>query len=347
MTALRVPVEALEPTWTPPLAVPSAVPTPANDDRSAAGLRAEIRARRQARQDAEQQRVKALDDPWREAGADKETRRLLREAREARSEADQAQAAARAYRGRKMFSDAQRAGEGAARALAMAVAKEREAQGLLDQRRNVRWSGAVQEERAALERMRGGQCEKVFAEVSDWVRDGDTGAMIRGDDGLPVLGVSRSQTLRVVTSEGLRMAFEAGCLEGEIYSAERLWEIAKRYRDAFETYASLASPARDPGSPAVRRCKPSTGPQDAAFAAGEHLSIMRGRLTDRQIGRRREIGLAGLVQMTPLQVVVADRVCGADETCAATARVLGRDHRTVKKALREAMVVAMLNLAAE
>lgn len=293
-----------------------------SDDAAGDTYRATLTLRQRTRCERELQRVKELTAPWKEPGPDKEARKLLREAREARIQSAQAR----------------EAGDMPAAAVAMAAAYDMEARAhaRMVSRRDTRWVSASIAERADLEALRGETLVGVHTEVDDWVRD-EYGAVVMSDVGLPVLGQEKVRTLRSRAASGLAQAFESGDLDPKKdeprFSGERLYETAKTYRAAFETYATLASPERDPGAPAAMRYKPSAGPQEAAFAAGETLRLLRG------VARNRE----ALTRLTKLQVQVLDLVCGEDRTCSAAATALRRNHRTVKKQLRAGLAAATMN----
>lgn len=365
MTAAALEHSLDSPPWTPDTSPPAVMPVAANEGGPDAALRAEIRARRRAKAEAELQRVQTIDEPWKEPGHDKATRKLLREAREARTQGELANEEAR--RLRKASREAKLQGRGSAaaslkaqadiaatgfqNATRTAVELERQAQLRIDERNQARWSGAVLAERRALEAMRGTETDDVVTEVMDWIRD-ENGALARDRRGVPLLGTDKARTVRVLASEGLRLAFENGDLdrgEGDEdrFSAERLLETGKRFRDAYETYANLSSPDRDAGAPSAPRCKPSTGPQNAAFEAGELLSIMTGRVSDRQRKTRGVEGLVALAQVTEFEARVLVQVCGRDETVRATAGLVRKRHSTVRKALRSGLVTATINTAME
>lgn len=328
------------------------------------GQKDRIRFERSIRVQRELQRVQTLDEPWKEPGQDKATRKILREAREARTqgeialeEARRLRQAAREARLSGRWAEAARdkaaaavAAEGGHAAIRTAVELERQAQLRVDERKQARWSGAVLTERKTLEATRGSETEDVLTEVSDWVRD-ENGALVRDRRGVPLLGTDKARTVRVLASEGLRVAFDNGDLdrkdEDDRFSADTLLATGKRFRDAYETYASLASPDRDAGAPSAPRCKPSTGPQNAAFEAGEEIRLMTGRLSAAQISVRRFNGMKELIPMTDLELKVVALVCGRDETVRAAARQVRKRHDTVRLALRSGLVTATINTVRE
>lgn len=293
-----------------------------SDDVAGDSYRATLSLRERTRRERELKRVKELNAPWHVPGPDKDTKRFLREARDARIQS----------------ALAREAGDmpGAAVAMATAYDLEARAHARMAARRDDRWASAALAERATLEALRGETLVGEVTEVDDWVRD-DYGAVVMSDTGLPVLGREKVRTLRSRAASGIAQAFENGDLDPQKdeprISAERLRETAKAYRTAYETYATLATPERDPGAPAAQRCKPSAGPQEAAFAAGETLRLLRG------IARHDE----PLTRLSKLQVQVLDLVCGEDRTCSAAATALHRDHRLVKKELRAGLSAATMN----
>jgi hypothetical protein len=145
--------------------------------------------------------------------------------------------------------------------------------------------------------------------------------------GLPLYRQETVTRMRVVSRGGLQLAFERGDLDGGAVKAERLLETGKAYRWAYETASALTTPARNLATVGARvPLKAGAGPQDAVFAAGELLRVFRGGLAARQ-------------------VAVLDRVCGLDITVRAAALALKADHRTIRKALIEALAAAGANRA--
>jgi hypothetical protein len=137
--------------------------------------------------------------------------------------------------------------------------------------------------------------------------------------GAPIYRRETHTRVRVASRGGLQLAFERGDLDGGRVAGERLYEIAKAYRRAFETASALSTATRHLAPISGRSpLRASAGPQDAVFAAGEIL-------------RRLRTGLSGR------QVLILDQVCGMDATLRATANALGADARTIRRLLVEAL----------
>jgi len=143
--------------------------------------------------------------------------------------------------------------------------------------------------------------------------------------GLPVYRQETVSRVRILSRGGLQLAFDRGDLDGGPAKGERLFEIGKTYRGAYETSVSLNTPQRDMAPVTARApLRASAGPQEAVFAAGETLRIFREGL-----GRR--------------EVVVLDQVCGLDQSIRATALALRADPRTIRRALLEGLTQAATN----
>jgi hypothetical protein len=194
----------------------------------------------------------------------------------------------------------------------------------LERRRQIRLEGAGLAVRVAetlaLARGRGEEVRAESLRIAAPALD-DHGAPIV-DQGLPVYRRETISRMRIASRGGLQLAFERGDLDGGPLKAERLFDVAKTYRWAFETASALRSTARDLSTVSARApLRASAGPQDAVFAAGEILRALRGGFSERQ----RE---------------AADRVCGLDMTVRAAALALKADPRTVRRALVEALTLA-------
>jgi hypothetical protein len=141
--------------------------------------------------------------------------------------------------------------------------------------------------------------------------------------GLPVYREETHARVRIASRGGLQLAFERGDLDSAVISAERLYETGKLYRQAFETSSALTTPQRNLAPITARSpLRASAGPQDAVFAAGEILRILRADLKS-------------------AQTAVLDRVCGLDMTVAATAAALKADARTIRKRMTEGLTLAV------
>jgi len=143
--------------------------------------------------------------------------------------------------------------------------------------------------------------------------------------GLPAYRQETHTRVRIASCGGLQLAFDRGDLDGGRLKSERLLDTGRAYGWAYETTASLKTPARNLAPIGGRSpLRASGGPQEAVFAAGELLRVFRARLTVRQIA-------------------VLDQVCGLDVTIRAAAIVLKADPRTVRRALVEALAEADAN----
>jgi hypothetical protein len=143
--------------------------------------------------------------------------------------------------------------------------------------------------------------------------------------GLPVYRQETVSRVRIASRGGLQLAFDRGDLDGGPLRAERLLDTGRAFAWAYETTASLKSPARNLAPIGGRSpLRASAGPQESVFAAGELLRIFRTGLTARQ-------------------VAVLDRICGLDSTIRAAAIVLKADPRTVRRALVDALAQADAN----
>lgn len=147
-------------------------------------------------------------------------------------------------------------------------------------------------------------------------------------DGAPLYRRETVTRVRIASRGGLQLAFDRGDLDGGSWRAERLLDLGRTYRWAFEAATGLTTPERNL-SPISSRSplRASAGPQDSVFAAGETLRTCR----------------AGL---TPRQCAALDRVCGLDLTIRATALALGADPRSIRKALVEGLSRAAESRAA-
>ena len=143
--------------------------------------------------------------------------------------------------------------------------------------------------------------------------------------GLPVYRRETVTRVRIASRGGLQLAFERGDLDGGPVKADRLLEISKTYRWAFEAHSALTTPERNLSSVSARSpLRASAGPQEAVFAAGQILRTLRNGMNERQRA-------------------AADMVCGLDMTIRAAALALKADPRTLRRALVEALTIAADN----
>lgn len=225
---------------------------------------------------------------------------------------------------RRRLDKAERKAASPDRAVSMAGQREIEDLGRRHSQRLRNHSLAVGlAETAALARARGEEVRAESVRVSQPVLDDHGVRVVR--HGLPVYRQETVSRVRIASRGGLQLAFERGDLDGGALKAERLLDTGCAYRWAYETTASLKTPARNLAPIGGRSpLRASAGPQEAVFAAGELLRVFRAGLTARQIA-------------------ALDQVCGLDATIRAAAIALKADPRTVRRALVEALSQADAN----
>lgn len=225
----------------------------------------------------------------------------------------------------------------------LALAKLKTAQGKIrvlrrdiDAARNAqidrRWAEQATAETLTLDKVRGDESEEEDTEVPEWVRDPESGGLLKGDDGLPVLRVERATTRRALSRSGLDLAFVRGDLGEGTQTPMRLREIGRRYAAAYEAAAARLTPeaneVRGTGVPE---------PQLSTLMAWLDLAIMRGE---------RELEGVELRRLSPKQRGVLDRVCGLGLTIGASAREMRAGVPSVRRALRAGLETAGENLKA-
>lgn len=203
--------------------------------------------------------------------------------------------------------------EGERRKLASAVEAERTRQ--ID----TTWAIKAVAESAALALARGEEVETVETEVTKWRVDRH--GVTKRKRGEPILDVEVARATRVMSRTGLALAFARGHLDGGRVSAEALFFVGGKYREAYEASVALRTPDRDEGAPSAPRCKPSPGVSQQVLEAGETLKALRSGLNRRQIK-------------------VLDLICGRDMAIKAAADLMRAGvpsiRRTLVKALSEA-----------
>lgn len=181
------------------------------------------------------------------------------------------------------------------------------------------WAMKAVAESAALALARGEDVETVETEVAKWRVDRH--GVTKRKRGEPILDVEVARTTRVMSRTGLALAFARGHLDGGRISAEALFFIGGKYREAYEASESMRTPDRDEGAPSAPRCKPSAGVSQQVLEARETLKALRMGLNRRQ-------------------VTVLDLVCGRDMAIRAAADAMRAGvpsiRRTLVKALSEA-----------
>jgi hypothetical protein len=180
-------------------------------------------------------------------------------------------------------------------------------------------------ETAALARARGEEVRAERVRIASPAVDDQGARVVR--QGEPVWRQETVSRVRICSRGGLQLAFERGDLDGGPYKAERLLEVGRAYRWAFEASTGLTTATRDLGQVSARApLRSSAGPQDSVFAAGEALRVYRLGLGER---RRRML----------------DQVCGLDMTVRAAAQAIKADPRTARRLLVEALTQASDNRA--
>lgn len=195
-----------------------------------------------------------------------------------------------------------------------------------------RWAETANDESEALAKLRGEDIEEEATEVPEWVRDPETGALAKGEDGQPVLRTDRARAKRVLSRSGLDLAFVKGDLGEGVHNPVRLREIGRAYAAAYQAASAQLTPdaheVRGTGIPE---------PQLATLAHWNALAIMR--------GERAAPGVQ-LVRLSPKQRGVLDRVCGRGLSVGAAAREMKASVPSVRRALRAGLDVAGENIKA-
>lgn len=184
------------------------------------------------------------------------------------------------------------------------------------------WAIKAVAESAALALARGEEVETVETEVSKWRVDRH--GVTKRKRGEPILDVEVARATRVMSRTGLALAFARGHLDGGRISAEALFFIGGKYRDAYEASVALRTPDRDEGAPSAPRCKPSPGVSQQVLEASEVLSTLRAGLNRRQ-------------------VKVLDLVCGQDMAIRAAADAMKAGVPSVRRTLVKALSEAWAN----
>lgn len=302
-------------------------------DKIAAGLRREPAAQRRSRHQrkaAERRRAIQLLAPVVEPEPDHAIVRDLRALQRAEAAAAQARrdadiawnAAPRDNAGHREAMARLKAAQDRIRVLRRNIDAARQAQ--VDRR----WAEYANGETETLAKLRREEVAEESTEVPEWLRDPDTGGLVKGDDGLPVLKIERASTRRVLTRSGLDLAFVRGDLGEGVQTPIRLREVGRSYALAYQAASAQLTPeaheVRGSGIPE---------PQLATLSHWHTLTLMRG---DRP----------GLRRMTPKQRATLDRVCGMGLTVTAAARDMRAGVPSVRRALRAGLEVADENLKA-
>ena len=206
--------------------------------------------------------------------------------------------------------------EGERRKLASAVEAERTRQ--ID----TTWAIKAVAESAALALARGEEVETVETEVTKWRVDRH--GVTKRKRGEPVLDVEVARATRVMSRTGLALAFARGHLDGGRVSAEALYFVGGKYREAYEASVALRTPDRDEGAPSAPRCKPSPGISQQVLEAGETLKALRSGLNRRQIK-------------------VLDLICGRDMAIKAAADLMRAGVPSIRRTLVGALSEAWAN----
>lgn len=191
-----------------------------------------------------------------------------------------------------------------------------------------RWVAGANAETEHLASLRQEEVEDEDTEVPEWLRDDESGALIKGDDGLPVLKVERAKARRVLTRSGLDLAFVRGDLGEGVHNPVRLREIGRAYAASYQAaYAQLTPDVHEVRGSGIPE------PQLSTLAHWSALAVMRGE----------KAGLR-LKRLTPKQRAVLDKVCGEGMTVGAAARAIRAGVPSVRRALRSGLDVAGENL---
>lgn len=195
-----------------------------------------------------------------------------------------------------------------------------------------RWVESAKGETEALAKARGEEVEDEDTEVAEWLRDPESGALVKGDDGLPVLKTEKARARRVLTRTGLDRAFVRGDLGDGTRTPVRLREIGRAYAAAYQAAMAMLTPQ----SQEVR----GTGipePQMATLSAGDLLAVMRGD---------KVIEGVQLTRLSRKQRAILDRVCGNGEAVGMAARAIKSGVPSAVRALRHGLEVAGENIGA-
>lgn len=184
------------------------------------------------------------------------------------------------------------------------------------------WAGHAIAETVSLALIRGEEVGETETIVSDLKR-GKHGQIVRKKGVLQVT-TERAIAKRVTSRTGLELAFTSGALDGGVVSAPALYAMGLKYRAAFEVVSMTGLGTTGEERIGMPRCKPSVGPSEAAFQAGETLRIYR-------------------MNMTRRQRQVADMICGQDMALKAAAAAIKAGLPATKKALVAALTVAWEN----
>jgi hypothetical protein len=204
---------------------------------------------------------------------------------------------------------------GRARILRRAIRDARERQ--LDGR----WAAQANAETEALARARGEQVDEEPTAVSDWLRNPETGAIIR-EGGLPVLGTERATARRVNDRDPLRSLFDADHLTREQYDTGRV--VIDLYDARVE---GLGSSMRAMGGVTSRACDNS----HMVFGG-----VQRGKALQRLGTIERQVALQCRDEPACLQMLRA--VCGERKPLSWAGK--GRAFERHAKALARALDVA-------
>lgn len=139
-------------------------------------------------------------------------------------------------------------------------------------------------------------------------------AKARGDE----VEVKTAGRVAVITRAGLKMAFEAGYLDGG-QNDQELYDIGRMYRDCYERSQGGTTPSGS-GTASGKR----DGPQHSLLDAGEVLRVMRSAQSERRL-------------------FALDMICGEDATINIAATAYGCHRLTMAKRLRDGLLIALEN----
>lgn len=194
------------------------------------------------------------------------------------------------------------------------------------------WAQAAGSETEALANVRSEEVDEEDTAVPEWLRDPETGALVRGEGGMPVLRVERAKARRALSRSGLDLAFVRGDLGEGAHKPVELRETGRLYASAYEAATQRLTP-----TPREVRGSGIPEPQMATLQAWSDLAIMRGE---------KESDHLELTRLSRRQRDVLDLVCGEGQTIGATAKLLRAGVPSVRRALRGGLDVAGQNLKA-
>jgi hypothetical protein len=287
-----------------------------------AAVRQHIRRRNVVRAQEERRRAAALAEPLRAPSLASDIERDLKALARAEADAANARKEANAARDRKDH-----------KAHKAAVGREREAFGRIRELRkaisaarakqlDARWATMAIGETEALSKARGESLDDEATEVSDWLRNEESGEKIIGDDGLPVLASERARARRANDRDPLKSLFKADRLTREQHETGQT--VADLYRARSEGLGSQMDAIRTVSSP--------SRDNSAAIFNGVQRGIKLQRLG------KIELAVATKCRAEPAALAMLRAVCG--EGMSLSSQGEGRAFERNLTALKMALDVA-------